>query len=221
MAAGKNQSLAKMSPRQKMINLMYIVLTAMLALNVSNDVLNGFSQVEAGLTRSNNTITSRNMLMMNKLQDFYNSDPEHGEQLLNNGNEIRNAADELYFYIDSLKLLIVKEADGPEGNLSNIENRENVDAANTVMLSHDTHRGTDLRLRITSFKDFLLRYIDDPDKRKNIEASLSTEPYKLKDDIDGNQSSQDMGKFPLREHANHCCYHTSHQVAERHTLCRG
>ena len=73
MAAGKNQSLAKMSPRQKMINLMYIVLTAMLALNVSNDVLNGFSQVEAGLTRSNNTITSRNMLMMNKLQDFYNS----------------------------------------------------------------------------------------------------------------------------------------------------
>ena len=188
MAAGKNQSLAKMSPRQKMINLMYIVLTAMLALNVSNDVLNGFSQVEAGLTRSNNTITSRNMLMMNKLQDFYNSDPEHGEQLLNNGNEIRNAADELYFYIDSLKLLIVKEADGPEGNLSNIENRENVDAPNTVMLSHDTHRGTDLRLRITSFKDFLLRYIDDPDKRKNIEASLSTEPYKLKDDIDGNKT---------------------------------
>lgn len=33
------------SPRQKMINLMYIVLTAMLALNVSSDVLDGFTQV--------------------------------------------------------------------------------------------------------------------------------------------------------------------------------
>ena len=34
------------SPRQKMINLMYVVLMAMLALNVSNEVLNGFSIVE-------------------------------------------------------------------------------------------------------------------------------------------------------------------------------
>ena len=33
----------RMSPRQKMINLMYVVLMAMLALNVSSDVLNGFS----------------------------------------------------------------------------------------------------------------------------------------------------------------------------------
>ena len=43
----------RLSPRQKMINLMYIVLTAMLALNVSSDVLDGFTQVHDGLTRSN------------------------------------------------------------------------------------------------------------------------------------------------------------------------
>lgn len=188
MATGKNQSLAKMSPRQKMINLMYIVLTAMLALNVSNDVLNGFSQVEEGLTRSNNTITSRNMLMMSKLQEFYDEHPEEGEQLLNSGNEIRESADDLYYYIDSLKLMIVKDADGPEGRLDNIKNRDNLDAPNNVMLSPETRRGKDLRLRITSYKDFLLRYIDDPDKRRNIEASLSTEPYKLKDDIKGNKT---------------------------------
>ena len=35
----------RMSPRQKMINLMYVVLMAMLALNVSSDLLNGFSLV--------------------------------------------------------------------------------------------------------------------------------------------------------------------------------
>ena len=49
-----------MSPRQKMINLMYIVLTAMLALNVSSDVLEGFVQVEEGLSRSNQNIAARN-----------------------------------------------------------------------------------------------------------------------------------------------------------------
>jgi hypothetical protein len=37
------------SPRQKMINLMYVVLMAMLALNVSSDVLNGFSLVDKSL----------------------------------------------------------------------------------------------------------------------------------------------------------------------------
>ena len=166
MATGKNQSLAKMSPRQKMINLMYIVLTAMLALNVSNDVLNGFSQVEEGLKRSNRTITARNMQMMAQLQAFYNEDQEHGLPLLNSGNEVRNVTDSLYGYIDSLKLMIVKDADGPEGRLDNIKNRDNLDAPNNVMLSPETRRGKDLRLRITSYKDFLLKYIDDPDKRK-------------------------------------------------------
>ena len=36
----------RVTPRQKMINLMYVVLMAMLALNVSSDVLNGFSLVD-------------------------------------------------------------------------------------------------------------------------------------------------------------------------------
>ena len=40
------------SPRQKMINLMYVVLMAMLALNVSTEVLNGFSVVEESLNRT-------------------------------------------------------------------------------------------------------------------------------------------------------------------------
>ena len=42
----------KLTPRQKMINLMYVVLMAMLALNVSSDVLEGFSLVDEGLNRS-------------------------------------------------------------------------------------------------------------------------------------------------------------------------
>ena len=46
------------SPRQKMINLMYVVLMAMLALNVSNEVLNGFSIVEESLKRT--TVNSAN-----------------------------------------------------------------------------------------------------------------------------------------------------------------
>ena len=52
---------SNLSPRQKMINLMYIVLTAMLALNVSSDVLNGFKQVEDGLERSTSNASQKTM----------------------------------------------------------------------------------------------------------------------------------------------------------------
>ena len=38
------------TPRQRMIGMMYLVLTAMLALNVSADVLNAFTKVQEGLS---------------------------------------------------------------------------------------------------------------------------------------------------------------------------
>jgi len=43
-------------PRQKMINLMYLVLTALLALNVSVEILNAFKTVDASLINSNHVI---------------------------------------------------------------------------------------------------------------------------------------------------------------------
>ena len=56
MAVKKNP----VSPRQRMINLMYIVLMAMLALNVSSDVLKGFSLVGESLTRTTDNAMKEN-----------------------------------------------------------------------------------------------------------------------------------------------------------------
>ena len=64
-----------LSPRQKMINLMYIVLTAMLALNVSSDVLEGFGQVEEGLSRSNSNVAQRNDVLFRRLEAFNEQNP--------------------------------------------------------------------------------------------------------------------------------------------------
>src|ERR1700748_2172573 len=49
-------------PRQKMINMMYLVLTALLALNVSVEVLNAFKTVNHSIERSNTVITEKNDL---------------------------------------------------------------------------------------------------------------------------------------------------------------
>lgn len=68
----------RLSPRQKMINLMYIVLTAMLALNVSSDVLDGFTQVHDGLNRTNDNVGLRNDAIYRQLEDFATLNPDKG-----------------------------------------------------------------------------------------------------------------------------------------------
>ena len=57
------------SPRQKMINLMYIVLLAMLALNVSTEVLQGFAVVQESLDRTTNNASKENAAIYNDFRD--------------------------------------------------------------------------------------------------------------------------------------------------------
>ncbi len=64
------------SPRQKMINLMYLVFIAMLALNVSSEVLDGFELVRESLTRSTNSASKRNNLTFEDLVAYHNVNPE-------------------------------------------------------------------------------------------------------------------------------------------------
>ena len=49
-----------LSPRQRMINMMYLVLTALLALNVSKEVLNSFFEVNKGIERTTTNFNSKN-----------------------------------------------------------------------------------------------------------------------------------------------------------------
>src|SRR4051812_43168923 len=48
-------------PRQKMINMMYLVLTALLALNVSTEILNAFRTVNTSINNANGVIDAKNV----------------------------------------------------------------------------------------------------------------------------------------------------------------
>ena len=63
------------SPRQKMINLMYVVLMAMLALNVSTEVLNGFSIVEESLNRTTGNSTKENLAIYEDFETQMKANP--------------------------------------------------------------------------------------------------------------------------------------------------
>src|SRR5882762_7407020 len=59
-------------PRQKMINLMYLVLTAMLALNVSAEILNAFKTVNSSLTAASSTLDQKNKNIFSSFDAAFN-----------------------------------------------------------------------------------------------------------------------------------------------------
>ncbi len=170
-----SQSHNRMSPRQKMINLMYIVLTAMLALNVSSDVLDGFTQVEDGLSRTNTNVAMRNQAVYASLEAAAGANPEKAGKWHERAQEIRREAAAVYATIDSLKLAIVRHADGPDGSPDNIDNRENLEASSVVMLNPMSRRGEKLRQSVDAYRTLVTTALADSVKKAGIEAMLSTE----------------------------------------------
>ncbi len=159
-----------------MINLMYIVLTAMLALNVSSDVLDGFTQVHDGLSRSNDNVDHRNTAIYRQLESFAAQNPEKGSQWLEKASQVRKATAEMIAAVDSLKISIVKKADGEDGTPENILNRDDLEAAAVVMLAPGNPRGAILRKRIDAYREYISGFIPDSLKRANISSVLSTDP---------------------------------------------
>lgn len=158
-----------------MINLMYIVLTAMLALNVSSDVLDGFTQVDEGLQRSNVNISERNRLLYERLEQFAEQNPEKGRVWLDRAAEVVNFTAQLNSQVDSLKHAVVRKADGKNGDPANIKSRDDLEAAPAVFLNPATMEGQRLRRNIDTYRNFIVSLIPDTLKQQTISAALSTD----------------------------------------------
>ena len=94
------------SPRQKMINLMYLVFIAMMALNVSSEVLDGFGLVEGSLRTSIDNSSTRNKIVNDELEAYYQSNPEKVRSWYEKGKKVKDASDSLFNYVQDLKIRI-------------------------------------------------------------------------------------------------------------------
>lgn len=159
-----------------MINLMYIVLTAMLALSVSSDVLDGFGQVDEGLSRSNANVESRNTALLDRLEAVASQNPEKGGAWRDKAVEIHSMTGSLYALIDTLKLAIAVEADGDDADPGNLRHPENREASSVVMVTAPDARGEELRKAIERYREQVTALVPDPVKRDNLQRALSTDP---------------------------------------------
>ena len=202
------------SPRQKMINLMYVVLMAMLALNVSTEVLNGFSIVEESLKRTTQNASRENQAIYDDFATQMKKNPQKVKQWYDKSQEVKRLSDELYNLADELKLAIVQEADGSDGDVQNIRNKEDLEAANQVMLSPSGGRGNELYNAIVSYRNKMLGMVNEYRLKKTIASNLSTEIPENVQSMGKNWQEYMFESMPAAAAV-------AQQVAERRALCRG
>lgn len=162
------------SPRQKMINLMYLVLLAMLALNVSSDVLNGFSLVDESLNRSTANAAIQNKVIYDNFADYMAKNPEKVGEWHERAMYVKRISDSLYNLAEDLKWRIVRQADGEEADIDNITGKEDLEAATTVMLAPVSGKGSLLYESINNYREEILKMVTDTVQRRIIKDNLST-----------------------------------------------
>ena len=162
------------SPRQKMINLMYVVLMAMLALNISTEVLNGFSIVEESLNRTTANSSAENAALYGNFAGQMKQNPAKVKEWFEKATQVKEMSDSLYNFAQQLKEAIVREADGKEGDVNNIENKDNLEAAGIVMLAPGSGKGEKLYRAINAYRDRILTMVTDEHQKKVIISNLAT-----------------------------------------------
>ena len=141
----------KLSPRQRMINMMYLVLTALLALNVSKEVLNSFFEVNLGLVKTTETLEKKSNNTYRALSDFNNKDKSRPYIELT--DQIRPKVKEIIDTIQGMKYDLVYASDKGEVYLGGYD--------------HENENDEFLR------EDILYKNLSEEDKNKKI-AWLAT-----------------------------------------------
>ncbi len=157
-----------------MINLMYVVLMAMLALNVSNDVLKGLQLVSDSLLRSSDNTQTEIKAIYKSLEELMQKNPSKVKPWYDKAQEIRLKTNELFDFAQQLKLAIAREADGADANPDNLIHKEDLEAAQQIMLAPGSGKGKRLYNMINSYRDFIIKLTPDKRQMAIISSNLST-----------------------------------------------
>ena len=172
------------TPRQKMIGMMYLVLTAMLALNVSTDILNGFTLVDNSLHSSIAASDTRNAKLYRDFQAANADNPEKTQEWFDKAKEVQRRADSLFNYIQDFKEHIAILADGKKqvdelkaqglDPTMHIEGNSNLDVTGQYAIVQGN--GLVLKDMVAYYRDYAADLAEnDAELRNAIRQSLATE----------------------------------------------
>jgi len=157
-------------PRQKMINMMYLVLTALLALNVSSEILNAFKTVNRSLENTNVTVNHSTETIMKSLLDKM-SDPTtaaKAEIWYPKAQQAQALTKPVFEYIKGLKERIIDESGGDHKDPATKYKEDNLETPTRIMV--EKGQGKKLYAMLAKYKSDLLAI--DPSIKAEFENSL-------------------------------------------------
>lgn len=162
----------KLSPRQKMINMMYLVLTALLAMNVSKEILDSFVTVNNGLETTKATLKEKVDGTYKTFSQYATENKEKYGAAYAQAQQVQKLAAELIKSIDAIKQQVIVETESlkPEQvyaggdtllNLKYVTAKDNQDAITHVMIGSDETKPIETEFSALALKKKLQGFRDE------------------------------------------------------------
>jgi len=193
------------SPRQKMINLMYLVFIAMLALNMSKEVLSAFGLLNNKIEKANTETTARNAAFMEGLNTKASDEPAQYAAVYAKAQEIETVSNELDTYITTLKSSSIEKLEDP----TDYEVMDKPDHFNNLFFTGDKYKaeGQEFIDKMNKYRTDMMAILSDTavakkvagveDLKKSIETNFSTSPETNRDGKEIEWLKYNYEGFPL------------------------
>lgn len=179
MAGGKE------SPRQKMINMMYLVLTAMLALQVSNALLQKFQLLNNSLERANGAANGNNEKSLKAIEKEIREKPGGAQyaEILQKAVEVRKITTEMDNYIGGLKQEIVDAGGGMDAETGGVKNPSEEEKVAILMVGNSKNgKGYELKNKLNDFAIQLQKFAAPNTKFPELAVDAAQDPALAKTD---------------------------------------
>jgi gliding motility-associated protein GldM len=157
-----------LSPRQKMINLMYLVFIAMLALNMSKEVLSAFGLMNEKLETSNEKTNESNLAFFGGLEVKASEQPEKFGELFENAKKIKAYSSDYFDYLEGLKTEMTARLEDKK----DYETMDKADFLDQKFFQGDkyTPEGQEFLDKMNSYREGVLAALPDEGFEKTEEA---------------------------------------------------
>lgn len=191
-----------------MITIMYLVLTAMLALNVSAEVFNAFKLVDESLKESVRQLTEENMMLPARINELAQRDPETFQKYVELAPQVREMADDLVQYLEDIIEDLIEEAGGyvEVNGERRILNEKHTEAANRILVNRDVITGEPgegarlLQKLLQAQQDFMAMIPEEDLERHPFSGiAISVDPDAWRDSETARESWEDFmfSRMPL------------------------
>ena len=157
-----------------MITIMYLVLTALLALNVSAEIFNAFKLVNKGLEKSNEVLDRQNKRVPDQVKSLAQKDPERYGEYAERVDQVVQTGDEFVSYVETIwDSLLMKSGGMVEKDGKKVmKNKKNKDATTRYLV--DNGKGEELKAKIEAARKDFLNFIE-PEEREAFESKIALE----------------------------------------------